>query len=142
MPGILDVLGGPVSTLLGGIRDLVVGKVTNEGEKIAASAKLAELELGFRRALLEADVTLAGAQKEVIVAEAESASWIARNWRPLLMLTFTFIIAWNYIVAPIFSTPRAEIPESMWELLKLGVGGYILGRSGEKIATVWKKNGH
>jgi len=27
----------------------------------------------------------------------------------------------------------------MWNLLTIGVGGYIAGRSGEKIAENWKK---
>ena len=32
------------------------------------------------------------------------------------------------------------IPPDMWALLKIGLGGYVVGRSGEKIAQVWKKN--
>jgi len=40
---------------------------------------------------------------------------------------------------PIFSLPAAVIPPDMWQLLKIGVGGYVLGRSGEKIVGVLKK---
>ena len=32
-----------------------------------------------------------------------------------------------------------EIPPDMWGLLKLGLSGYIVGRSGEKMVTAWKK---
>jgi hypothetical protein len=32
-----------------------------------------------------------------------------------------------------------SIPDPMWNLLTIGVGGYIAGRSGEKIAENWKK---
>ena len=32
-----------------------------------------------------------------------------------------------------------DIPPDMWDLLKLGVGGYVLGRSVEKGVKVWKK---
>jgi len=74
----------------------------------------------------------------VIVAEAQGDSWLQRNWRPLLMVLFGVIIANNYIVAPIAGGPMMPLPAEMWDLLKLGIGGYIVGRSGEKVAKVWK----
>ena len=76
----------------------------------------------------------------VIRAEATGESWLQRNWRPLLMCLFGVIIANNYIIVPLFSTPKADIPPDMWELLKLGVGGYVVGRSVEKGIKVWKKD--
>jgi len=36
---------------------------------------------------------------------------------------------------------KADIPPDMWELLKLGVGGYVLDRSVEKGVRVWKSGG-
>ena len=56
------------------------------------------------------------------------------------------VIANNYILAPfanaIFGTSLSlSIPDPMWNLLTIGVGGYIAGRSGEKIAQKWKDNG-
>lgn len=82
----------------------------------------------------------------VIRAEAEGESWLQRNWRPLLMCVFGAIVANNYILAPymqaLFSFSVAlAVPEPMWELLKLGVGGYILGRSGEKAIRAWREAG-
>lgn len=77
----------------------------------------------------------------VVLAEAAGHSWIQRNWRPLIMLMFGVIVANNYIVAPyliaIFSAPEAiilPIPTDMWSLMKIGLGGYTVGRSAEKIA--------
>ena len=32
-----------------------------------------------------------------------------------------------------------DIPTKVWTLLQIGLGGYILGRSGEKIADKWNK---
>lgn len=83
------------------------------------------------------------AQAKVIVSEAQSKSWLARNWRPILMLSFTAIIVNNYILNPWLSAMFSldvvmEIPEPMWGLLKLGVGGYIMGRSAEKGIELWK----
>jgi len=81
------------------------------------------------------------AQSNIITAEATGASWLQRNWRPLIMAEFGAIILNNYIVAPyvglFFGAEYAtmlEVPADMWALLKLGLTGYIVGRSAEKMA--------
>jgi len=61
------------------------------------------------------------------------------------MLTFVFIIANNYIFFPYIQlfggqAVELEIPDAMWGLLKIGVGGYVLGRSGEKMVDSYSKN--
>jgi len=79
----------------------------------------------------------------VIKAEANGESWLQRNWRPLTMLTFVFIIANNYILFPYISlfggtATALDIPPDMWDLLKLGLGGYVVGRSVEKSVKHFK----
>lgn len=83
-------------------------------------------------------------QASVIKAEINSASYLARNWRPMLMCLFGIIIANNYIVAPYMASLTGAsvslpIPPEMWALLKLGVSGYIVGRSVEKGIEKWKQ---
>jgi len=62
-----------------------------------------------------------------------------------LMLLFGFIIANEYVVSPyiqaLFSItlPVKPITPDMWAVLKLGIGGYIGGRSIEKAITLWKQ---
>jgi hypothetical protein len=96
-------------------------------------AKLALLQLEQQGGLQELEMKL-----QPLISEL-SGNWLQRSWRPILMLSFTYIIVHNYIIVPIFSIPAADIPPDMWQLLKLGVGGYVLGRSGEKIAEKIKK---
>lgn len=83
-------------------------------------------------------------QADIIIAEANSKHWMTATWRPALMYVFIFIIANNYILAPYVAAMftvdiSLEMPPQLWELLKLGMGGYIIGRSGEKVAQVFKK---
>jgi len=106
-------------------------------EKAAAQVKLLELEQAGE--LKELD-----AKMEIITAEAKSEHFLVAAWRPITMLTFVFIIANNYIIYPYLSlfwneAPTLVIPTDMWDLLKLGLGGYVLGRSGEKMVKGWKK---
>ena len=83
------------------------------------------------------------AQAQIITAEIQSQSWLAANWRPILMLTIVAIIANNYIIYPYLSmfTDKAvilELPQDLYDLMKIGVGGYIVGRSAEKVTEKWK----
>ena len=74
---------------------------------------------------------------KTIISEAQG-SYLQRNWRPILMLVVTAIIINNYLLFPWFSlfgipVPDINLPDKLWNLLILGVGGYVIGRSGEKI---------
>jgi hypothetical protein len=57
------------------------------------------------------------------------------------MALFGAIIANNYIIHPYVSlffedaSVMLAIPPDMWSLLKIGIGGYVVGRSVEKIST-------
>ncbi len=84
------------------------------------------------------DLQVITAQAGVITAEAQGDSWLQRSWRPLIMLMFGVIIGNNYLIVPLFGTPSAEIPPDMWDLLKLGLTGYIVGRSAEKGIKEWR----
>lgn len=83
------------------------------------------------------------AQSKIILAEAQGESALQRNWRPILMLVIVAIVGNNYLVAPYLSAmglnaAMLELPERLWDLMTLGVGGYIGGRSVEKGIAAWK----
>lgn len=72
------------------------------------------------------------AQADVVKTEAASEHWLAANWRPLTMITFTALIVarWFGWAAPNLS--EAEYLK-LWSIVELGLGGYVVGRSAEKI---------
>ena len=107
----------------------------------------AELQRQATEMLHEEGQTRLQGQISIILAEAQGASWLQRNWRPILMLTVVAIIANNYIVAPylgLFGLPALvlDLPGELYTLMTIGVGGYIAGRSGEKIAKTLKGQGN
>lgn len=125
--------------------DAVQGVTDLVGQFVEDKDKANELEAKIKNKLLSLEQEVITAQRDVIVAEANSQSFLARNWRPIMMLTFVFIIANNYIFFPYISlfggeAIKLEIPEDMWSLLKIGVGGYVMGRSGEKMVESYAKN--
>jgi hypothetical protein len=121
-----------------------IGKLLERAIPDSEARARAQAEL--TQSLLAGDIKELEAAASVIRAEAEGESWLQRNWRPLLMCVFGAIVANNYVVAPymqaLFSfSVELAVPEPMWELLKLGVGGYILGRSSEKAIRAWRDGG-
>lgn len=137
MNPITSFFAGGFGEVLKGVNGILDHFVANPEEKLKAQLQLSQMANDLQMKAMEADSALAVQQASVVIAEAKSESWLARNWRPILMLTFTFIIAWNYILIPILSAftsriqPAVIVPD-MWQLLKLGITGYIVGRSAEK----------
>jgi len=114
-----------IAPLLSGLVGVIDQAVEDKDQASQIKARLNEIALSGEMKELQAAA-------DIIVAEAQGESWLQRNWRPLLMVMFGVIIANNYILVPIFNTPAADIPPDMWDLLKLGVGGYVVGRTVEK----------
>lgn len=130
---LVDFSLNDVGSIFKDIRAAITGKEILDPNK----------QLELIQKLNEAESKFVQAQAQIISSEAKSEHWITSAWRPLTMLIFTAIIANNYILVPYInsfgaSVPILELNDQMWELLKLGIGGYIVGRSVEKTATIWK----
>lgn len=100
----------------------------------------AELEQQFMAHLSKA--TELGAS--VVLAETQSEHWLTRSWRPVLMLMLAgflavvgFVLPLADLIAgqPVHFEPRWHLlPAGFWDFLSIGMGGYIGGRSLEKVA--------
>ncbi len=135
--GIGELCNG-VGGLANDIRSAITGDISPT-DKATLREKLVEMEFLTQQLNVEVEKTKAS----IIIAEAKGDSWLQRNWRPLLMVLFGFIIANNYLVYPYLSlfwqdAPTIALPNYMWELLKIGVGGYVGGRTIEKAVKSWK----
>jgi len=69
----------------------------------------------------------------IINTEAASKHWLAANWRPLTMLTFVALIVARWLGWTADNMSEAEYLE-LYDLMKIGLSGYVVGRSAEKIA--------
>ena len=101
----------------------------------------AKIKAGIAQSVEDNAAKLDLAGTSIVKAEAAGESWLQRNWRPILMLTIVSIIFNNYVLAPYLSlfTDKVailDLPGGLWALLNVGVGGYVAGRSGEKIAKI------
>jgi hypothetical protein len=131
-----DLLKGPIAGVLDAVGGIIGKFVASPEDKLKATEELLKVHLDFQTKVMEAETAYVKTQADVIMSEAKSESWLAANWRPMLMLVFTYIIAHNYVIAPMFSVKSVPIPPDMWELLRLGIGGYVAGRSLEKMTPI------
>ena len=100
---------------------LIDGITTSDQEKLNAKAELSKIVLTSLN-------SLQNAQRDVILAESRG-NWLQRSWRPLVMLLFASIV----VIGAFTTIPYLTDNSPFWGLLKLGLGGYIIGRSTEKI---------
>ena len=78
------------------------------------------------------------AAASVITAEATSESWLTRSWRPITMLTFVGLVAAHWLG---FTAPNITPEEiaALLDIVKIGLGGYMVSRGAEKTMKEWKK---
>lgn len=111
-------------------------------------AERAKIEAELQTAVIDSEARIYEAQSKVVTAEAQGESWMQRNWRPSLMFFLMFVVAWHILVVPLMAlgfgvsltdvVGLSFVPGDVWTLLSVGMGGYIVGRSGEKIAKTWR----
>jgi len=108
-------------------------------DKAIPDKDLAEkLKAQLNTELLKSSTEQLKAAASIVEAEAKSG-WFSASWRPLLMYVLIFILVWNYIIGPVIKMMLGtvitfELPGDVWTLLQIGLGGYVVGRSGESIA--------
>ena len=115
---------------------------TSEEEKLNIKQKLAELETRVTMEVLSYEKSLMESRTKVITSEAQSDSWLTKSWRPITMLTFLCLVVFDS-----FGWLANPLSVEAWGLLKIGLGGYVIGRSAQGVAksvsgVLQKKSDH
>jgi hypothetical protein len=123
--------------ILGAVAPMVKTLFNTIDKTIDNKAEAEKIKQNIQQQLLSGQLKELEAQASIITAEAKGG-WLQRNWRPLLMLTFA-----GLVVAHWFGFTAPNIPESvqnsLLNIVLVGMGGYIVGRSGEKIMDKYKE---
>jgi len=116
----------------------------------AQKAKMnrAAIEAELRRVMAERIARVAAteitARRDVIIAELRGESWLQRNWRPLVAISFAAVLLFYAIILPVavdwFGAPPVRVGDKLlgWimQTVMIALGGYIGGRTVEKVARV------
>jgi len=126
-----------ISEIFQPVADVVDELHTSEEEKLTLKAKLLSIQTQMASTLLEYEKELLKAQQKIITAEATGHSWLQRNWRPITMLVFVALITATWLG---WTPPGLDIQlqKKLFDIVQIGIGGYIVGRSAEKMMAMWR----
>ena len=89
-----------------------------------------QLETDILRLLIAVEEKTISEQAASIRVEARG-NWLQRSWRPIVMLVFTLII----LAGTFLNLPILADTSRFWDLLEIGLGGYIIGRGSEQLVS-------
>ena len=118
---------GIISTILGTLAPLLNKLIPDPEQRAKAQAQIQE-------ALLAQQSALISAAKDVMVADAQSEGWLTRNARPCVVFWALGCMTWIVAVAPVFGLVDATlgalkaVPDNLWNVMLVGIGGYTLAR--------------
>ncbi len=120
---------GAIIGILGKIAGTVAERVFPDP---AQELKRLELQQALQAAVLERTSEIEKAAADVVKTEAQGQSWLQRTWRPITMLVFVALIVARWLG---WSAPNLAEAEALklWDIVEIGLGGYVIGRSAEKI---------
>jgi hypothetical protein len=125
----------PIVSIVAGVlkplAELVDSLHTSEQEKGQIRVALAAAHVEFAAKVLDYEARMIEAQSSIIKAEATGASWLQRTWRPITMLTFLGLVVFDS-----FGWLPFRLAGEAWTLLQIGLGGYVAGRSAEKVVPM------
>jgi len=126
------LLGGPAGGAVGAMIASALGVDKNPDSVAKAIRSDPQAAIKLRQIESQLEQTRLEVRGQAVQAEANGESWLQRNWRPLTMVWFSALIG-GYWFGYTPDNLSEEAVLSLFGLIKLGLGGYVIGRSAEKI---------
>jgi len=124
----------PILTLIGSLFEpaakLIDDLHTSGEEKLDAKQRLLDSQSEITFKFLDYEARMMEMRGSIVKAEAESKHLLTAIWRPVTMLVFLALV-----VLDSFGILATPLKEQAWTLLQIGLGGYVVGRSGEKVVS-------
>ena len=154
----IKAIAGSLTQVMGSLDGLITSKeerMSKDNELAAIRNELAGIQRDIYEKAADVELNLIKAKSESINKEL-TGNKLQRNWRPILMLVFGGIIVYQYFLVQALNAiltmftveyngdlliiPEFVLPNRFWTLLEIGIGGYIAGRSLEKIVPNVSQN--
>ena len=108
---------------------------TSDEERLKAKGHLLDVQAAAMQRVFDYESETLQAKAGIVEAEAKSEHWVTATWRPITMLTFLALA-----VGDSMGWLPNPLRDEAWMLLQVGIGGYVVARSGEKIVNTVKKS--
>ncbi|MCY4535180.1 MAG: 3TM-type holin [Bryobacterales bacterium] len=127
----------PIGDIIKGAGDIIGKFKISPAEKLDAQHKLNELQVQANQMALDYEENVLKERASIIKAEAQG-SWLAANWRPIVMLDLAALMSAHWLGF----TPEnitQEAVDHMFDVIKLGLGGYIASLGAGNVIREWRK---
>ncbi|MCQ4875184.1 holin family protein [Butyricimonas paravirosa] len=112
---------GVLQNVIGEIGDIVNRLSVSSKEKQKIQEEIQSLVYRYKSELVR--------EQAAAVGEETRGNWLQRSWRPIVMLAFALVILSGMFMESTLLSDNSRL----WDLLEIGLGGYVIGRSGEKV---------
>lgn len=114
--------------------DLIDDLHLSKEEEATLKNELEKIQVQVKEKVIDLESKTIEGQAKIIEAEARSDSWLTKNWRPMVIMSLFCLIVLDY-----FGVSSSDgLPEQAWRTIDIALGGYIGGRSVEKVARIVK----
>lgn len=124
---IFSAILSPLASIANSVIDKVVTD-KNEAQRIKA---------GIATAFMAEGAAHLEAASKIIIAEA-NGGFLQRNWRPFTMLVFVALVVMKWMGLTDKSV-SLEVELELMRLIQIGLGGYVVSRSAEKVMKLYKE---
>ena len=105
---------------------------------IPDKGQAAELKAQLNTQLIQLGTKELESASSIIIAEAQGHSWLQRNWRPMMMVWFAGLIGAHWLGLTPDDLPEPVVLK-LFDIVQLGIGGYVVGRSAEKLMKEYQR---
>lgn len=106
-----------LSGLVGDIGGIINSLSISSTEKKELETKMTQVVYSYAGELTQQ-------QAEIVMKETQG-NWLQRSWRPLVMLAFAVVV----LLGTVVDIPYLESDSKFWNLIEIGLGGFVVGRS-------------
>ena len=103
----------------------------------------AKVQAELTKALIENQGALNTAMADVMKSDAQSEGFLTRNARPAAVIWGLAMVTWVGVVAPMLGIQREtiaalnQVPADLWNLITVGIGGYMLAKTADSAVKVF-----
>ena len=130
--------------MISGLLTAVLPRVLNVIDQVVPDKDEANrLKAAIQMKMLDNKAEIDKIAGEIVLEEARNKNWFVSGWRPACMWVVILIIAWNFLLVPLLNIflpvfglallTMIPLPDPLWTLMTIGLGGYIGARSYEKV---------
>lgn len=128
--GVIELIAG----IFKPAADLIDELHTSDEERLLHKERLLDVQAAAMQQVFNYETETLKMRAQIVNSEAQSEHWLTSTWRPITMLAML-----SLVVGDSFGWLPNPLSSEAWTLLQIGIGGYVVSRSGEKVVDTFRR---